>query len=379
MRAAPEVGGRNPVSTRIVVVLPAPLGPRNPTISPSRTENVTSSTARRVGNRFDKFWTSIMRTRRKPRYEIAEGYSIFPKKEVPYHGTSVIEIENVSKTYGGPGRRTRALDGVGLRVARGETLGLIGPNGAGKTTLLSCLLGFLRPDSGRIAIDGRAVDDLWIRSRTGYMPERLGFDRDLTGAAFLAHHWRLSGGSPSKTAAETSAAATRVGLDGAVLGKKLKTYSRGMLQRIGVAQATLGSPDLLFLDEPASGTDPLGVAIVRDRILEAKARGATVVLNSHQLTEVERVCDRVVFIDRGRLARAETLRGEAASRRRCLVRVPAGRGEEARTVLAAAGIANAADAGDTLRLLDASEEGVARAVKALAIADVPVLEVRSSA
>ncbi|MFY9549827.1 MAG: ABC transporter ATP-binding protein [Thermoanaerobaculia bacterium] len=291
----------------------------------------------------------------------------------------MIEVENVSKTYGRLGGRTRALESVRLRVARGETLGLIGPNGAGKTTLLSCLLGFLRPDSGSIRIDGRAVDDLWIRARTGYMPERLGFDRDLTGAAFLAHHWRLSGGDPAATGAEVTAAAARVGLDGGSLGKKLKTYSRGMLQRIGVAQATLGAPDLLFLDEPASGTDPLGVGIVRDRILEAKARGATIVLNSHQLAEVERVCDRVVFIDGGRLSRDETLRGEAGSRKRCLVRVPSARSEEARTVLAAAGMEAVPNADGHLRLSDGSDAGIARAVKALALADVPVLEVRSSA
>jgi len=303
----------------------------------------------------------------------------YSRKRKSYHALSVIEVENVSKTYGRLGRRTRALDGVRLSVARGETLGLIGPNGAGKTTLLSCLLGFLRPDAGAISIDGRAVDDLWIRSRTGYMPERLGFDRDLTGSAFLAHHWRLSGGRPSETEKETAAAAARVGLDPGALRKKLKTYSRGMLQRIGVAQATLGSPDLLFLDEPASGTDPLGVAIVRDRILEAKARGATVVMNSHQLTEIEKVCDRVVFIDGGRLSRDETLRGETASRKRCLIRVPAGRGEEARAVLASAGLEAGPGPDGQLRLADGSEDGVARAVKALALGDVPVLEVRATA
>jgi len=291
----------------------------------------------------------------------------------------VIQVENVSKSYGRFGRRTRALDGVSLEVARGETVGLIGPNGAGKTTLLSCLLGFLRPDAGTIRIAGRAADDLWIRSRTGYMPERLGFDRDLTGAAFLAHHWRLSGGAPDRTAPEIAAAAARVGLEPAVLRKKLKGYSRGMLQRIGVAQATLGDPDLLLLDEPASGTDPLGVSIVRDRILEAKSRGATVVLNSHQLAEVERVCDRVLFIDRGRLTRTETLRGQAASRRRTLIRVPEDRTEEARTRLDAAGLTCEVSGAGTLRLADAPEAEVARAVRELALADVPVLEVRSSA
>src|SRR5262244_3898338 len=137
----------------------------------------------------------------------------------------MISVSNVSKTYGGLlGRKTQALEGVSLEVARGETLGLIGPNGAGKTTLLSCLLGFLRPDSGSITVDGLAVDDLFIRARTGYMPERLGFDRELTGAAFLAHHWRLAGGSPEATARETQAAADRVGLEAGALKRKLRTY-----------------------------------------------------------------------------------------------------------------------------------------------------------
>ncbi len=291
----------------------------------------------------------------------------------------MISVAAVSKTYGRWGKRTRALDGVSLDVRRGETLGLIGPNGAGKTTLLSCLLGFLRPDAGRVTVDGREVDDLWVRARTGYMPERLGFDRDLSGASFLAFHWRLSGGDPARTAAEVQAAADRVGLDRSALWKKLRAYSRGMLQRIGVAQATLGHPELLFLDEPASGTDPLGVAIVREQILAAKARGATIVLNSHQLAEVERVCDRVVFIDRGRLTRSETLTGDTASRRRAVVRVPDGRGDEARAALAAAGISAEAGPGGSVRLAESGDADVARAVKALALADIPVLEVRASA
>jgi ABC-2 type transport system ATP-binding protein len=291
----------------------------------------------------------------------------------------VIAVENVTKTYGRFGRRARALDGVSLEVRRGETVGLIGPNGAGKTTLLSCLLGFLRPDSGSIRIDGRAVDDLEIRARTGYMPERLGFDRDLTGSDFLAFHWRLSGGDPARTDAEVRGAAARVGLEPAALSRRLRTYSRGMLQRIGVAQATLGDPDLLFLDEPASGTDPLGVVTVRDRILEAKARGATIVLNSHQLPEVEKVCDRVVFIDHGRLTRSETLTGESASRRRASIRVAAADGARAAQVLGREGLAADAGPDGLVRLADAGPAEVARAVKALALADVGVLEVRSSA
>jgi ABC-2 type transport system ATP-binding protein len=170
-----------------------------------------------------------------------------------------------------------------------------------------------------------------------------------------------------------------VGLERAALSRRLKTYSRGMLQRVGVAQATLRDPDLLFLDEPASGADPLGVAIIRDRILEAKRRGATIVLNSHQLPEVERVCDRVVFIERGRLTREETLTGQSASRRRAVIRVPPERTEAAREALAAAGCPAEAAEGGALRLAAGDEAAVSAAVKALALADVPVLEVRSSA
>jgi ABC-type multidrug transport system ATPase subunit len=291
----------------------------------------------------------------------------------------MISVSNVSKTYGRWRRGTLALDGVSLEVRRGETLGLIGPNGAGKTTLLSCLLGFLRPDSGSIAVDGKEPDDLSIRARTGYMPERLGFDRDLSGGAFLAHHWRLSGGDPSRAAEAAAEAAARVGLETAVLSRRLRTYSRGMLQRIGVAQATLGGPDLLFLDEPASGTDPLGVVVVRERILEAKSKGATIVLNSHQLAEVEKVCDRVVFIDRGRLTRTETLRGESAALGRAVLRVPPDRAREAAAVLSAAGFPASAPLDGAFHWTSAREEDLARAVKALALADVPVVEARLSA
>src|SRR5207237_9811144 len=111
----------------------------------------------------------------------------------------MIAVAGVSKAFGRFGaRRVQALDSVSLEVRRGETLGLIGPNGAGKTTLLSCLLGFLHVQGGTISVDGKEPDDLSIRARTGYMPERLGFDRDLSGGAFLAHHWRLSGGDASR-------------------------------------------------------------------------------------------------------------------------------------------------------------------------------------
>ena len=291
----------------------------------------------------------------------------------------MIVVSDLSKSYGRFGRRAQALSGVSLEVRRGETVGLIGPNGAGKTTLLSCLLGFLRPDRGTVTVGGLAPDDLAVRAMTGYMPERLGFDRDLSGAAFLSHHWRLAGGDLRDTAREVAAAAARVGLEGGVLLRRLSGYSRGMLQRIGVAQAMLRDPELLFLDEPASGTDPLGVAIVRDRILEAKARGATIVLNSHQLPEVERVCDRVVFLSGGRVTQSQALRGPTPAPRRASVRVPGDRVEAAVAALAQGGILAQALPDGTLSFPISAEEDLARAVKALAFADVPVLDARSSA
>src|SRR6266536_2136907 len=270
----------------------------------------------------------------------------------------MIAVQGVSKTFGHFGaRRVQALDAVSLGVRRGETLGLIGPNGAGKTTLLSCLLGFLRPDRGAITVDGKPPDDLSVRARTGYLPERLGFDRDLPGGAFLAFHWRLAGGARSRAKAEVEAAADRIGL----------------------AQALFRDPELLFLDEPASGTDPRGVALVRERILEAKARGATIVLNSHQLAEVEKVGDRVVFIESGRLTQSETLRGDQATRRRGLVRVPAAGLAAATAALSREGFEPTADPYGSLRFPVGSDDEMARAIRALALAEIPVYEAKASA
>lgn len=222
-------------------------------------------------------------------------------------------IDNVVKTY--RGGAVRALDGVSLTVQRGETLGIIGPNGAGKTTLLGCLLGFLRPDSGHIEIDGRAPDDLAVRAYTGYLPERLVLDRWMTGSEFLRYHHELAQLDGATRDADCVAALDRVGLDRAAGLQRIGRYSRGMLQRLGLAQALLGSPRLLFLDEPISGVDPSGVLLFRRLLAEMSAQGVTIVVNSHQLAEVERVCSRVVFVKKGRIEAMETVRAGAESSR----------------------------------------------------------------
>jgi ABC-2 type transport system ATP-binding protein len=220
--------------------------------------------------------------------------------------TGGVRLRGLRKTYKQLGKpANEVLRGVDLDVARGEVVGLIGPHGAGKTTLMSCLLGFLFPQAGEITIDGKANDDLSVRARTGFVPERMNFDRRTTGRAFLRYMGRLAG--VRDVDPRIDALMTRLGIIDAA-NRTLAQYSRGMLQRAALCQALVHEPDFVFLDEPTSGLDPNGVMLVREVIAEQRARGAAVLLNSHQLAEVERVCDRVVFLSKGVIAEQETLR-----------------------------------------------------------------------
>jgi len=218
-----------------------------------------------------------------------------------------IRVEALTKAYRPFGAVRPVLKGIDLTIAPGEVVGLIGPNGAGKTTLMSCIVGFLNADTGTITIDGRSNDDLDVRRRTGFVPERMNFDRRATGGGFLRYMARLAGVPRNRVRERVDELLARLGLADAA-GKRLSQYSRGMLQRIGMAQALMLDPDFLFLDEPTSGLDPNGVFLVRDLIAEEKARGAAVLLNSHQLAEVEKVCDRVLFLSGGVISRDEALR-----------------------------------------------------------------------
>ncbi len=218
-----------------------------------------------------------------------------------------IRVEALTKAYRPLGAVRPVLKGIDLTIAPGEVVGLIGPNGAGKTTLMSCIVGFLNADTGSITIDGRPNDDLDVRRRTGFVPERMNFDRRATGGAFLRYMARLAGVPSGHVRDRVEELLTRLDLKAAE-NKRLSQYSRGMLQRVGMAQALMVSPDFLFLDEPTSGLDPNGVFLVRDLIAEEKARGAAVLLNSHQLAEIEKVCDRVLFLKGGVISRDEALR-----------------------------------------------------------------------
>jgi len=290
-----------------------------------------------------------------------------------------IRIESLTKTY--RAGQVRALDGVSLEIAPGEAFGIIGPNGAGKTTLLGCLLGFLRPDSGRVTIAGREPDDLAIRAVTGYLPERPTLDRWMTGLDFLAYHHALARLPPAGRKPEAQAALARVGLDPEAAHRSIRRYSRGMLQRLGLAQALLGRPRYVFLDEPALGVDPAGVVLFRRLLDEVRADGATVVLNSHQLDQVERVCDHVAFVKQGRIEARETLHAGATLARVLRVRGPAGTiGDgvpRAALELAAqrAGAELREVAAPLARFAVPDDAGAVRLVQALVAAGVPVTEV----
>jgi ABC-2 type transport system ATP-binding protein len=216
-------------------------------------------------------------------------------------------------------RRRTAVDGVSFTVGRGEVMGLLGPNGAGKTSVIKMLLGLVRPDAGEVLLLGRPATDPRSRARVGYLPELFRYQPWLTAAEVLALHVRLAGVAvPEREQRQTLAL---VGLADRA-GDRVQGFSKGMQQRLGLAVALVARPELVVLDEPTSALDPLGRADVRDLVLDLKARGVAVLLNSHLIGEVERVCDRVVVLDRGRVAAAGTL-AELLGRRELRLRLDA--------------------------------------------------------
>jgi ABC-2 type transport system ATP-binding protein len=216
-----------------------------------------------------------------------------------------IVVDQITKTY--KGGKIKALNGISLHIKEGEAFGLIGPNGAGKSTFFGCLLAFLKVDSGTITIDGKPTDSLETRRTVGYLPERLNFDGSMTGREFLDFHHELAELPRSGRVSACEELLSRVALQPTAWDLPIKKYSRGMLQRLGLAQALINSPKYLLLDEPASGVDPGGVLLVRKVLKELKSTGMTIVLNSHQLDQVEKVCDRVAFISAGRVEAIENM------------------------------------------------------------------------
>jgi ABC-2 type transport system ATP-binding protein len=214
----------------------------------------------------------------------------------------IIETHGLRKQFG----PTVAVSDLSLHVGEGEIFGFLGPNGAGKTTSIKMLLALVEPTSGTGRVLGAPLGDRAARARIGFLPEHFRFHETLTAIELLRFHGRLYGLRGISLDARIDRLLTRVDLVDAA-DRPLRGYSKGMLQRVGLAQALLNDPQLVFLDEPTSGLDPLGRLLVRDIIAELRADGVTVFLNSHLLGEVEATCDRVVFVKRGRVVEERRL------------------------------------------------------------------------
>ncbi len=196
----------------------------------------------------------------------------------------------------------RALSGLDLTVKKGEIFGFLGPNGAGKTTFIKIILGLVFPTMGRVDIVGLPAGDKNLRKRIGYLPENMRLHGFLKGHEFLDLAGKLYGLSKSEREKKTWEYLDILGLTEDAK-RPLREYSKGMLQRIGIAQALLHDPEILLFDEPTSGLDPIGTKDVRDLILSEKKKGKTVFLNSHLLSEIERTCDRVAILNHGKIVK----------------------------------------------------------------------------
>ncbi len=228
----------------------------------------------------------------------------------------VIEVVDLVCEYRGRGGVARAVNGVSFAVAPGECVGFIGANGAGKSTTLKTLMGFVFPASGSVRVFGHAPGSPESRQRIGYLPEVSMYYPFLKARELLELYGGLSGLTKAQLREKIPGLLTRVGLDGRA-EHLLRDFSKGMQQRVGIAQALIADPDLFILDELSSGLDPLGRFDLRQIIAEQKTLGRTVFFSSHELSEVETLCDRVIMIHKGRVVRSAPTReilGEAAGR-----------------------------------------------------------------
>jgi ABC-2 type transport system ATP-binding protein len=218
--------------------------------------------------------------------------------------TPAVQIENISKTFPVPLRRQRvvAVKNLSLSVQPGEVYGLLGPNGCGKSTTLKILLGLVTPNSGRALVFGKDSREYRSRRDVGFLPENPYFHKFLTAAELLAFHGKICGLSGKKLAARIDELIDLVGLRDA-RDRRVGGFSKGMLQRIGLAQALVHDPGLIVLDEPTAGVDPAGSHQIRDLILDLKKRGKTILLTSHLLEQVQEICDRVGIMARGEMIR----------------------------------------------------------------------------
>jgi ABC-2 type transport system ATP-binding protein len=211
--------------------------------------------------------------------------------------TQAVVVKNFKKTFriGLLGRLSPAVHDISFEVEQGEIFGFLGPNGAGKTTTIKALLGLIRPDAGELRLLGHPVSSMGWRTQVGYLPEHPNFYEYLSGFELVTWFGRLSGLTRHDAEKEAKSLLERVGL-GKAMHRRLRGYSKGMLQRAGLAQALVASPKLLILDEPVTGLDPNGRKDMRELIVELRAEGRTIMYSKHMLPDVAVQCDRVAYV-----------------------------------------------------------------------------------
>jgi ABC-2 type transport system ATP-binding protein len=216
--------------------------------------------------------------------------------------TPAVEVRGLTKDFavGLRGVKLRAVEALDLRIGAGQVFGLLGPNGSGKSTTIKAILGLVTPTRGECRVFGVPSARVESRCAVGYLPEAPNFYRHLSGRELVEFYGRMCGLRGAELRARAAEAIALVGLAEAA-ARRVGTYSKGMLQRIGLAQALVHDPRLLILDEPTAGVDPVGSAAIAELILALKARGKTVLITSHLLGQIEEVCERVAILDRGRL------------------------------------------------------------------------------
>ncbi len=219
--------------------------------------------------------------------------------------TNIIEIENLSKDYEvgfWKKKKVRALDNLTLNVEGGQIFGFLGGNGAGKTTTIKILMSLIFPSEGKAKILGEDISNVKMHSRIGYCPENPYFYDYLKASELMNYFGELFGLDTAKRKAKTAELLTKVGLEEKDWNKQLRKFSKGMLQRVGLAQSLINEPDIVFLDEPMSGLDPIGRREIRELISELRTNGTTVFMSTHILSDIEALCDNVAILRGGKLA-----------------------------------------------------------------------------
>ncbi len=287
-------------------------------------------------------------------------------------GDWALDLRGVSKVYRG---RIHALRGIDMRVKRGEIFGLLGPNGAGKSTLVKILMTVIRATRGQGTMLGGPIGHKATLRRVGYLPEHHRLGDYLTGVQVLDYYGALSGVPRRVRRRRAGELLELVGMT-AWANKKVRTYSKGMRQRVGVAQTLINDPELVVLDEPTDGVDPVGRRDVRNVLAELRRQGRTVFLNSHLLSELEMVCDRVAILVQGVVASQGTIDELTADRRRYEIEADPGPGVEDSVRAVAASLPGCEANGNSLRLATTEPAAIQPAIDALRARGVVIRVVR---